>query len=150
MTRQNEAFCQIEEGRATFAFEQVKQAVEKLAGNAQSYKSYVRSLPSLIQVNGLGQALAFCYARKNKNKYIAYRDIYESIFNWLQRKFPDHFQQESELVEEAVKLRSEDYRMITMEVLALLNWMGRFAEGMIEDPLREDEEQANPSEGEAL
>lgn len=148
MTRQNEAFCQIEEGRSAFAFEQVKQAFQKLAENdAQNYKSYVRGLPSMIQVNGLGQALAFCYARKNK--YIAYRHIYESIFNWLQKKFPAHFQQQSELVEEVVKLRSEDYRMITMEVLALLNWVGRFADGMIEDPPRKDDEQTHPSGGEA-
>lgn len=147
MTRQNEAFYQIEEGRAAFAFEQVKQAVEELAGDAQNYKSYVRSLPSMIQVNGLGQTMAFYYARKRK--YKAYRDIYKSIFNWLQRKFPDHFQQQNELVEEVVKLRSEDYRMLTMEVLALLSWMGRFAEGMIEDSPKEDGDKANSSGGEA-
>lgn len=147
MTRQNKDFCQIEEGRAAFAFEHVKQAVEELAEDAQNYKSYVRSLPSMIQVNGLGQAMAFYYARKRK--YKAYRDIYNSIFNWLQRKFPDHFQQQNELVEEVVKLRSEDYRMITMELLALMNWMGRFAEGMIEDPPKEDGNKANLSGGEA-
>lgn len=147
MTSRNEDFCQIEEGRAAFAFDQVKQAVQKLNGDAPNYKSYVRSLPSMIQVNGLGQTLAFCYSKKSKQ--IAYMDIYESIFDWLQRKCPEHFQQQNELVEEVVKLHSEDYRMITIEVLALLNWMGRFAEGMIKDPLKEDGNKANLSEGEA-
>jgi CRISPR-associated protein Cmr5 len=147
MTGQNEAIHQIEHGRAAFAFDQVKQAVQKLAGDAQNYKSYVRSLPSMIQVNGLGQALAFCYAKKRD--YRAYKDIYESIFDWLQIKFPDRFQQQSELVEEAVKLSSEDYRRVTMEVLALLNWMGRFAEGMIENPRKQDGDKADTSGGEA-
>ena len=116
----------IENGRASFAFQEVKKAKEKDSVNFESYRSYVKKLPSLIQVNGLGQALAFCYQKRKE-----YEEIYRSIHAWLKQRFSSFFQDdEKELVEVVINLPSADYRAVTMEVLALLNWMRKFAEGM--------------------
>lgn len=56
----------IENGRAAFAFQEVKRAKEQLRENFETYRSYVKKMPSLIQVNGLGQTLAFYFQKRNK------------------------------------------------------------------------------------
>ncbi|MDE3840935.1 type III-B CRISPR module-associated protein Cmr5 [Bacillus methanolicus] len=116
----------IENGRASFAFESVKNAFEDNRVSFESYRSYVKKLPSLIQINGLGQALAFCY-QKGKE----YRVIYDQLHTWLKDKYGQYFQEQNkEFVEVVIGLKSADYRVLTMEVLALLNWMRKFADGM--------------------
>ncbi|ADU92824.1 type III-B CRISPR module-associated protein Cmr5 [Geobacillus sp. Y412MC52] len=120
----------IENGRAAFAFQEVKQAKEGLKENFENYRSYVKKMPSLIQVNGLGQALAFCFQKKGRE----YRSIYRSIAKWMKEQFPGQFGKEDmELVEVVVNLSSADYRLWTMETLALLDWMRKFADGMVKD-----------------
>ncbi|GAD15278.1 cmr5 family CRISPR-associated protein [Geobacillus kaustophilus GBlys] len=119
----------IENGRAAFAFQEVKQAKERLRGSFENYRSYVKKMPSLIQVNGLGQALAFCF-QKGKE----YKAIYQSLAKWMREQFPDQFSSANqELVEAVVNLSSADYRLWTMEAMALLDWMRKFADGMAKD-----------------
>lgn len=119
----------IENGRATYAFSVVAEAVQNKKVNNKEYRSYVKKLPSLIQVNGLGQALAFCYQKQKE-----YRVIYDQIFKWLKQSHPQYFTDpEKEFVYTVVSLNSRDYRLLTMETLALLNWMRKFADGMINE-----------------
>jgi CRISPR-associated protein Cmr5 len=116
----------IENGRASFAFESVKNAFEDNQVNFESYRSYVKKMPSLIQVNGLGQALAFCYQKKKE-----YRVIYDQLHTWIKERYKQYFQEHNkEFVEVVIGLKSADYRVLTMEVLELLNWMRKFADGM--------------------
>ncbi|MEW5323555.1 type III-B CRISPR module-associated protein Cmr5 [Geobacillus thermoleovorans] len=119
----------IENGRAAFAFQEVKQAKERLKTNFENYRSYVKKMPSLIQVNGLAQALAFCFQKGRE-----YREIYRSIAKWMSEQFPDQLNKaDTELVEVVINLSSADYRLWTMETLALLDWMRKFADGMAKD-----------------
>ncbi|WP_339198947.1 type III-B CRISPR module-associated protein Cmr5 [Aeribacillus sp. FSL k6-2211] len=105
----------IENGRASFAFESVKKAFQDNKVNFESYRSYVKKMPSLIQVNGLGQALAFCYQKKKE-----YRVIYDQLHTWLRGQYKQYFQEQNkEFVEVVIGLKSSDYRVLTMEVLAL-------------------------------
>lgn len=114
----------IEEGRASFAYEKVQEISQKDC--AGEYKSYVKKFPSYIQTNGLGAAIAFAYSKKNKS---AWKALYQHLQQWLkQQKFIDN----QELVEAVISWNSPKYRAATIETLALLNWMRRFAEGMIE------------------
>lgn len=116
----------IENGRASFAFKSVKNAFDNSQVNFESYRSYVKKMPSLIQVNGLGQALAFCYQKRKE-----YRVIYDQLHTWLKEKYPKYFEEhKKEFVEVVIGLNSADYRVLTMEALALLNWMRKFADGM--------------------
>lgn len=114
----------IENGRAIFAFEAVKKAKEGGVKDFKAYRSYVKKMPSLIQVNGFGQALAFCF-QKGKE----YDAIYSTLRDWLKEKYKDKFK-DKEFVEVVISLSSAEYRAWTMEALALLNWMRKFADGM--------------------
>ncbi|RME80945.1 MAG: type III-B CRISPR module-associated protein Cmr5 [Planctomycetota bacterium] len=115
----------IEQGRAKFAYDKVKE-VHKKDWNGE-YKSYVKKFPSYIKTNGLGAALAFAYSKRAKEAWAA---LYGQVAEWLSTQKHLGIQQ-GELVEIIIKLDSSKYRMVTVEVLALLSWMRRFAEGMI-------------------
>ncbi|MED3907248.1 type III-B CRISPR module-associated protein Cmr5 [Geobacillus thermodenitrificans] len=121
----------IENGRAAFAFQEVKQAKEQLRENFETYRSYVKKMPSLIQVNGLGQTLAFYFQKKKQKEYKA---IYHTLAQWMKEQFPEQFPSgNEELVEIVVNLSSAEYRLWTMEALALLDWMRKFVDGMAKD-----------------
>ncbi|BBW98380.1 type III-B CRISPR module-associated protein Cmr5 [Geobacillus icigianus] len=121
----------IENGRAAFAFQEVKRAKEQLRENFETYRSYVKKMPSLIQVNGLGQTLAFYFQKKKQNEY---KVIYHTLAQWMKEQFPDQFSSgNEELVEVVVHLSSAEYRLWTMEAVALLDWMRKFADGMAKD-----------------
>ncbi|MFA6808277.1 MAG: type III-B CRISPR module-associated protein Cmr5 [Eubacteriales bacterium] len=128
----------IENGRARYAFEAVSRFVEKNIKNEKNiteYRAYIKKLPAMIQVNGLGQTLAFCFAKGDQ-----YKLIYQQIYDWIKQKQPmllDNYKKNSDMkfVEIVVSMNSNDYRIISNEVLALLNWMRRFADGMIRDQI---------------
>lgn len=127
----------IENGRAAYAFEAVKKAINNPKNGKKEYRSYVKKIPTLIQVNGLGQTLAFCYQKKHE-----YRVIYKQLHAWMKKNYPQYFKDETqEFVEAVVNLDSRDYRVLTMETLALLNWMRKFADGMV----TKEEDDALPS-----
>lgn len=115
----------VENGRADYAFRAVqKRSKGPGAGN---YKSYVKKLPSLIQVNGLGQTLAFCMQKKKE-----YKEIYDDLCGWISQTHPELVSTDGIFVQQIIQLDSKNYRDVTREILALLNWMRKFADGMIE------------------
>lgn len=128
----------IENGRAAFAFEKVARFVKHNREKSKEYKAYVKRLPSIIQVNGLGQALAFYYSKDS-----THRQIYQDIAEWIEEDMSTLLQkfkkdnETDEFIEVLVKMSSAEYRFVTMEVLALLNWMRRFVDGMVKEELRE-------------
>jgi CRISPR-associated protein Cmr5 len=124
----------LEQGRAAFAYDAAVEG-EKLSKNTE-YKAYVKKLPMYIKTNGLGAAISFAFAKGSKNG-IAQKDkawglIYSQIEDWLKNHWElSEFNQEKRLMENLLKMESYEYRATTIEVLALLNWMRRFAEGLI-------------------
>ncbi|WP_270165789.1 type III-B CRISPR module-associated protein Cmr5 [Paenibacillus sp. SYP-B4298] len=140
MTSSQETLQQIEGGRASFAFQQTKSAVNELKklDDIKLYSSYLKRLPSMIQVNGLGQAMAFYYSKQKKDgKGKPYMLIYRTIHEWLLKKHPEIIR--NELIESVVDLSSESYRMVTTETMALLGWMQRFATGMSNEAMERDD-----------
>lgn len=121
---------QVEAGRASYAFNKVKQGVvgEKWG---KEYKSYVQKLPMLIKVNGLAAALAFAKANSGEEseRKRAWKALYGHIASWLQKINGCSPQQE--LMDWVVNLPIPEYRLVENEVLALLNWLKRFAEGLV-------------------
>lgn len=141
----------IENGRAKFAYEEVKKFVSKQnVENAKLFKSYIKKMPAMIQVNGLGQTIAFYYSKMKKekikkektkiNKEMVYCEIYKIIEKWFREKFSDvaSYQADVELIEAIVKLESPEYRLATNEAMALLNWMKKFVSGMVEGETNDD------------
>lgn len=115
----------IEQGRATQAYDFVKWVKDDPKISWDNYKSGVKKLPALIKTNGLGQALAFINNRDNFPK------VYEQLEEWLQREeFRHLLPAGGNLVQEVIKLDSPRYRQVTMETLAILNWMRRFVDGL--------------------
>ena len=127
----------IEQGRAKFAFEKVKEISEdKSKKLKENYKSTAKKLPVLIKTNGLGQTLAFLKSKgekeasKPKN---AHDRLYDQISIWLQTEDFKGLVDAGELVEQVINLESHAYRQVTVETLALLNWMRRFVDGLMKN-----------------
>lgn len=116
----------IEQGRAKYAFEVVKSVNDNKL--KKEYKSAAKKLPVLIKTNGLGQSLAFIKRRND-----GYDKLYEQIGKWLQSEDAKQLVQQGELVEQVIQLESPDYRQVTVETLALLNWIRRFVDGLMDD-----------------
>lgn len=112
----------IEQGRAKFAYEKVK-AVEK----NENYKSCVKKIPMMIKTNGLGATLAFMNAKGNE-----YTTILNHIREQLTRINLSKASDNKGFIDEVISCDSSKYRQRTIEVLAFLNWLRRFAEGLIE------------------
>ncbi len=126
----------IEQGRAAKAFECISNHAkkEKVKGNLKEYKSYVKKLPMLIKVNGLGPAIAFVYSKKQK--VVAYEWLYNDIVCWIKKSHYLYYIKDKfngELVDDIINLNSQEYRAVTKEVLAFLNWLKRFVDGKILD-----------------
>lgn len=127
----------LEKGRAKFAYDCVKEAIEKFNEDKKKqkeYKSYTRKIPQMILSNGLGQGLAFVKAKSEKGN--AYDLIYKQLTEYMKSEHPariDMPPDQTELVEWGISCNSSEYRYITQELLAFLNWLKRFAEGMIEE-----------------
>ena len=86
----------------------------------------------MIKTNGLGATLAFAMSKSKDGNTWAL--VYNQVSEWLQRAENQYLinNQSGELSEIIIGLKSRQYRAVTNEVLALFNWLRRFAEGLIE------------------
>lgn len=106
---------------AKFAFDQVSEH------NSKEFRSLARSFPSIIQVNGLGAAVAFLLSKKDNT----HKKMYDLIDTWIKRKFCPG--SDDDLMKRIVNLDSGAFRLYTEEVMHLSLWVKRFAEGMQND-----------------
>lgn len=133
-----DAHHKVEQGRAQKALHHVQAAVDTGNDVADKYKSYVKNLPMLIQVNGLGTALTFAKAKGTGSgaEAQAYALIYDQVDEWLSDESNAHVFANSDssgdLVERLVTLESKAYRAATRETLLLLHWLRRLADGYID------------------
>ncbi|MCL6448823.1 MAG: type III-B CRISPR module-associated protein Cmr5 [Armatimonadetes bacterium] len=119
--------AQVEAGRARLAFEKVKNEVKGKSWEKE-YKAHTRKLAMLIKVNGLAAAVTFARAKSMKDK--AWKALCEHIEERL--KDVNLCPQEKELVDYLTGLEIPSYRLAENEVLSFINWLKRFAEGLIE------------------
>lgn len=120
----------LESGRAEFAYECAEKGSSK-----KEYKPYVKKLPMLIKTNGLASALSFYFANSASSGKVntdkTYGLIYRQIEKWLKKdnkKLIDF--EEDKLAKELLELDSYTYRAVTIEVMAFLTWLRRFADGL--------------------
>lgn len=123
----------LEQGRAAYAY-QCAESGSKL-DKKKEYKSYVKKMPMLIKTNGLGAAVAFAFAKGSKNGSAQKNDpwglLYTQLEDWVREKRTLEMEQKT-LAEALTASNSTDYRAVTVELLALLNWIKRFADALIE------------------
>jgi len=126
----------IEQNRANQAYKYAEEGM-KLKGNApKEYKAYVKRIPMMIKTNGLGATFAFVLSKRKKDEKgnpNAYWLIYEQVTKWFaeNRDYLMKIKTTDALTEHIINLDSAQYRAVTVEVLALFQWMRRFAEGLI-------------------
>ena len=120
----------IEQGRAKFAYDCVNQIAQGYDEDLKKkYKSGAKKLPVLIKTNGLGQALAFIQNREN------FPQLYNQIGSWLRTK---ELIGQNDLVNQVIKTESAEYRRLTTETLALLNWVRRFVDSLMKGVEEDD------------
>lgn len=105
--------------RAAQAF----QDVESVSGNVQSeYNSLVRSLPALIQSDGLAPTLAFLNAKGKPH----HKAAYEHLGAWVLKELNGS----GKFIEWLISTDTDSfkYRQATTETMAYLTWLKRFAE----------------------
>ena len=122
----------IESGRAEFALDAVKEVIGSVDDKTKKeYKSYAKKLPSLVLTNGLAATVAFACEKGG-----AWDLLVKNISCWLVKK--KFFADKDGLKEYLCSLYSDDYRIVTNEVLSLFEWVRRFASGMIEGEATND------------
>jgi CRISPR-associated protein Cmr5 len=131
----------LEQGRAAQAYTYAEEGAK--LPKAKEYKAYVKKMPMLIKTNGLGAAIAFAFAKGAKNGEASQKDpwglLYFQIEDWLKKdhiKFIENLNTNT-LAKRLTEVNSPIYRSITNEVLALLNWLKRFADALIEGESQE-------------
>lgn len=107
-----------EQERAKQAWENIKE-VKK--GFASEYKALVSSAPADIQTNGLGQTVAFWLS---KPKSDAHKVLYCHLSEWVMQEMGE----QGDLIRWITQTDSRRYRQATVEALAILGWLKRFAQ----------------------
>ncbi len=108
-----------EQERAARAWENVSNGV-KGKGFAKEYKALAASAPADIQTNGLGQTLAF-WLSKGKGEHKA---LYGHVSAWVISRMGAS----GDLLQWINQTDSTRYRQATVEALAFLGWLKRFAQ----------------------
>lgn len=122
----------VERQRAKFAYKCVEDVINQKQAELSEYKSYVKKIPMMILINGLAPTFAFILSKaKNKN---AYYFVYRNISSWLESEDARIQKQGKEdLMVFILAQNSQNYRVLSNDILALFSWIKRLADGMIED-----------------
>ncbi len=100
----------------------------------QTYKTeygrLARKIPTLIQVNGLAQTLAFFKAKGKENDPKSRKEQFVQVFNHLSEWICNNRLEPGtgDLLDRVLQMDSNKYRFVTNEALAFLQWLKRFAE----------------------
>jgi len=125
MSGQLSTMKNISQTRAKFAWD----CANKTENDNKEYGSIVGKIPSYIKTNGLLNTLAFLYSKKGKNE-----EVLKNIREWLtHREFgilPGTSIGTNKSLLEYLTAQDDSARTLiacTSEVLALFNWLRRFA-----------------------
>lgn len=98
------------------------------------YGTLARKLPSMLQVSGLGQTLAFLYAKgydggnpsRDKAEAMLFRQLGGYLIELSKRS-----QQPDAAMEALLSLSPGEYRAVTRKLSEVAEWIKRFAEGRL-------------------
>ncbi|MBC7233573.1 MAG: type III-B CRISPR module-associated protein Cmr5 [Chloroflexi bacterium] len=133
----------LEQERASVAWECIQRVQERnkqledKKKYAKEYSSLARSAPADIQANGLGQTIAFWLAKgyewdkkeqQSKPKQDnAHAELLSHVARWLRHRriLPEGKDPVDWISQDAT---TDEYRLATVEAIAFLTWLKRFAE----------------------
>jgi len=124
--------------------EEEREQIEKKQKMLSSkYKTLSKKMIVLIQKNGLIGTLVFILSKVKKEK--ANELVLQHIINWCEEDYKLEFLKDKlssnnneTFVENITKLSSQEYRLVTKEIMNLFGWIKRFADGMIEGEVQND------------
>jgi CRISPR-associated protein Cmr5 len=98
------------------------------------YGTLARKLPSMLQVSGLGQTLAFLYSKgykggkpeRDKAEALLFRQLGGYLIELSKRA-----QQADAAMEALLSLSPGEYRAVTRQLAEVAEWIKRFAEGRL-------------------
>jgi CRISPR-associated protein Cmr5 len=124
--------------RAQWAWDRVTEANERGGSTARGYATQVRKLPARLQVNGLGQTLAFLYSKSRSEKAkpetgerLLLCQLGARIAPTLKKK-PHDLKDPDAIMKTLVAMIPDDYRRCTHELMATAEWLKRFADGLFD------------------
>ena len=124
--------------RAAFVMTSVKSVIARLDEKQQKeFKSYVQGLPAMVQINGLGQAIAFYRSHftltdKTKKGAAAYSALYDILNDWLCGDMPLSVYPKGDLLDCIVSHDMHDYRLAQSELQSLLVWLKNMTVALVE------------------
>lgn len=126
----------LEQKRAKYALEEIlKINNETNESFKKKYAPFVRRTPTRILNNGLGQALAFLLSKANKEK--AAKRFYDQLQSWICGVEDDSYpmriyiDNSPNLIQQLMANGRREYVLAQTEVLALLDWMKKFADAYL-------------------
>ncbi len=118
---------QITKGKSV---KEAKDIGDKKARSFESeYSGLARSLPAFIQTNGLGQTLAYLLSKGENKPAKAHYHLYRHLSEWTTERL--RWGKDDTLMQKLTEKSSADYRRATVETMALLVWLRRFAEAQL-------------------
>jgi CRISPR-associated protein Cmr5 len=119
----------LEQQRATRAWECVDEVTSKSQDFKKKYGSLARKVSTLILTNGLGQTLAFLKAKGKNDPADEHTVLFRHLSSWvLSQVAPSSPATNGDLLQWVLQNDSASYRRATVEALAFLTWLKRFAE----------------------
>lgn len=129
----------IEQKRAKYALEKVQTKVLEIFTNNNDVKKKIDNLkartnemPAMIQMNGLGQTVAF-YLSKGKEEQgakNAHLFAYELLSDWLEKEMRIY---DKPLINGITEGDMTTYRMAQAEAQALLIWVKKFSKAFCKE-----------------
>jgi CRISPR type III-B/RAMP module-associated protein Cmr5 len=139
----------IEQERGRIAWQDVREVKAQDVAARKEYRSIARGLNSMIQINGLGQTLAFLNAKGKGDPTKPHSLLAKHLTEWMrsvsgeEEDHHPHFAASNRAVLEGndgllgwithPETSSADYRRATTECLAFGGWLRRFAEAELEE-----------------
>lgn len=97
----------------------------------KDYGSLARKTPALILSAGLGPTLAFLRAKGKDKEWDEHNILYSHLSGWVVKRLPGN---PADLLQVIRQNGSDIYRLATVEALAFLTWLKRFAEAELPEP----------------
>jgi len=120
----------MDQQRAEFALKTIDAFSNRDESSQAELRRYLIQLPALIQMNGLGQALAFY---RSKGMPSSHGDIYSLLGKWLCEKPEGRIFNigETDVLRAITSADMFRYMAAQNEALALLEWLKKFASAML-------------------
>lgn len=133
----------IQQLRAAYALTNVQAIVAEQSESIQKrFKAYSNSLPAMVQMNGIGQALAFAYQKANgdKDENKGWKLLFNLVNHWLLKERAIWGDIKSGHVLNAITNgNQEKYQLAQAELQALLSWVKDFARAEIKGEAEQGE-----------